>query len=59
MEPINNFYSWTKHMRKVRRWRPGGALVLALRGAELVRERPSEVLVPTPEPKDEADTTTE
>lgn len=54
MDPIHNTYDWLKKMRRVRRWRPGGPTVLAMRGAELVREKPSEVGIgqasmPTPE----------
>ena len=43
MDPIHNTYDWLKLMRRKRRWRPGGPTVLAVRGAELVREKPSEV----------------
>jgi hypothetical protein len=49
MDPIHNTYDWLKYMRRKRRWRPGGPTVLAVRGAELVREKPSEILAQTPE----------
>lgn len=50
MDPIRNSYDWQKLMRLKGRWRPGRPTVLAVRGAELVRGRPSEVgQMPTPE----------
>ena len=62
MDPIHNTYDWLKYMRMKRRWRPGSPTVLAVRGAELVREKPSEIKVaeppppaPTPEPPQQAE----
>jgi hypothetical protein len=47
---IRDSYTWLKFMRMKRRWRPGGPTVLAVRGAELVREKPSEAeQAPIPE----------
>jgi hypothetical protein len=64
MDPIHNTYDWLKLMRRKRRWRPGGPTVLAVRGAELVREKPSEVGIdqapaPTPAPEIEPEPETE
>jgi hypothetical protein len=49
MDPIHNTYDWLKYMRRKRRWRPGPT-VLAMRGAELVRAKPSELKPPEPKP---------
>jgi hypothetical protein len=40
-------------MRKVRRWSARGPEILALRGAELVRAKPSELKPPEPKPTEE------
>ena len=51
MVQITNWYDFTKYMRRKRRWSPRGAMVVALRGAELVRVEPSELKEPEPEPE--------
>jgi len=53
MEPINNWYSWTKHMRKKRRWSSRRPVVVGLVGAELVRAKPSEIPAPEQAPEEE------
>jgi hypothetical protein len=50
MRKIDNMYSWVQRMRRQARWSAKRAEVLAIRGAELVRGRPSEVDFPKPPP---------
>jgi hypothetical protein len=62
MDPLRNSYDWLKMMRRKNRWKPGRPTVLAVRGAELVREEPSEVSqapAPTPAPETEPEPETE
>ena len=53
MQKINNTYAWLRWMHKKNRWGATRPEILAVRGAELVRGRPSEVTKPeaTPGPK--------
>jgi hypothetical protein len=47
-------YDWLRHMRKVRRWTPGHPEVIGLRGAEMVRARPSDLgIIPKPKPAEQ------
>jgi hypothetical protein len=50
MVQVNNMYDWVRHMRKVRRWSARSGEVIGLRGAELVRAKPSELKPPEPKP---------
>ena len=62
MVQITNWYDFVRHMRKKRRWSSTRPTVVGLKGAELVRARPSElkppepipVFVPPPEPEPES-----
>jgi hypothetical protein len=49
MQRINNTYAWLRWMHKKIRFSPHPT-ILAVRGAELVRGRPSEVTKPPPPP---------
>jgi len=51
MDPIHNTYDWLKLLRRKRRWTPTRPEVMGLRGAELVRARPSELKQPEPAPE--------
>ena len=44
MDPIRDMYTWTKYMRRKRRWSSRG--IVQVRGAELVRAEP---IQPVPE----------
>jgi hypothetical protein len=50
MPQIRDTYTWLRLLHKKQRWSAGRPTILAVRGAELVRVRPSEVAKPPPAP---------
>lgn len=50
MDKIRDTYTWLKWLHKKGRWGTKHPTILAVRGAELVRGRPSEVTKPPPPP---------
>ena len=53
MDPIRDMYTWTKYMRRKRRWSSRG--IVQVRGAELVRAEPTQPVpeqIPEPVPQE-------
>jgi hypothetical protein len=50
MQPIRDASTWLRMLHKKQRWSSRRPTILAVRGAELVRARPSEIAKPPPTP---------
>jgi hypothetical protein len=50
MPQIRDMYTWLRLLHKKQRWSATRPEILAIRGAELVRARPSELAKPPPAP---------